>query len=103
MQSISLQAVPNQTLTILLATQLTKLRIYTLLDGNLYMDVEVNAEAVVTGVLCRNSTVIVRDAYHGFIGDLSFVDTQGNNDPVYSGLGSRYQLMYLSASDVAAL
>lgn len=103
MQFISLQEVASQTLTILLASQLTKLSIYTLADGNLYMDVLVNDVDIITGVLCKNETVIVRDAYLGFVGDLAFVDTQGDSDPVSTGLGSRYQLAYLSADEVAAI
>ena len=103
MQILPLQALPNQTLTILLAKQLVKLSIYTMVDGNMYMDVFVNHVAIITGVICQNQNRIVRDAYLGFIGDLAFNDTLGSDDPVYSGLGTRYQLFYLSASDVAAL
>lgn len=102
MQFIPLQSIPNQTLTILLGGQLAKLSIYTLLDGNLYMDVLVNDAAVITGVICMNENLIVRDIYLGFIGDLAFVDTQGSNNPVYTGLGVRYQLAYLSAAEAAA-
>jgi hypothetical protein len=103
MQILPLQALPNQMLTILLAKQLVKLSIYTMVDGNMYMDVFVNHVAIITGVICQNQNRIVRDAYLGFIGDLAFNDTLGSDDPVYSGLGTRYQLFYLSASDVAAL
>jgi len=103
MQTISIQPVPNQTLTILLAKQLVKLNIYTMVDGTLYMDVYVNHVAIITGVICQNLNRIVRDAYLGFIGDLAFSDTLGTDDPVYAGLGTRYQLFYLSAADVAAL
>lgn len=103
MQILPLQALPNQTLTILLAKQLVKLSIYTTVDGNMYMDVFVNHVAIITGVICQNQNRIVRDAYLGFIGDLAFNDTLGSDDPVYSGLGTRFQLFYLSAADVAAL
>ena len=103
MQYIPLKAVPNQTLTVMLAAQLTQLSLYTMPDGNLYMDVAVNNVAIITGVLCENNNRIVRGVYLGFIGDFAFIDTQGSNDPVYNGLGARYQLAYLSASDVAPL
>jgi hypothetical protein len=43
---------------------------------------------------------MVRETYLGFIGDLSFTDTQGTSDPVYTGLGSRFVLLYLEASDL---
>jgi hypothetical protein len=101
MQTISLKDVPSQTLTLLLASQLTKLNIYTLVDGNLYMDVFVNDVAIITGVLCLNNNRIVRDSYLGFLGDFTFTDTQGLTDPVYTGLGSRYQLLYISQAELA--
>lgn len=44
---------------------------------NLYL----NSSLVVGGVICLNNTRIVRNTYFGFIGDLSFYDTQGNYDP----------------------
>ena len=86
-------------LTVMLATQLTKLKVYTLIDGNMYIDVLVNDVPIVVGVLCENNNRIVRDTYLDFIGDLIFSDTQGLDDPVYSGLGSRYQLIYLETTD----
>ena len=101
MQTIPLQAVPNQILTIVLASQLTQLSIYTMSDGNLYMDVLVNNVAIITGVLCKNNNKIVRDVYLGFSGDFVFEDTQGTTDPSYTGLGARYQLVYMTAADLA--
>ena len=46
-----------------------------------FLDLYVNDVLIVGGVLCLNETRIVRDVYLGFIGDLSFVDTQGSDDP----------------------
>ena len=100
MQIIPLQTLPNQTLTTLLEKQLVTLNIYTTVDGNMYMDVFVNHVAIITGVICQNLNRIVRDAYLGFIGDFAFNDTLGTDDPVYAGLGTRYQLFYLAAADL---
>jgi hypothetical protein len=100
MQIIPLQSSPNQTLTTLLEKQLVTLNIYTTVDGNMYMDVFVNHVAIITGVICQNLNRIVRDAYLGFIGDFAFNDTLGTDDPVYFGLGTRYQLFYLAAADL---
>ena len=47
-------------------------------------------------MLCLNLVGLVRSAYLGFIGQLAFFDTQGTSDPDYSGLGTRYQLVYQS-------
>ena len=103
MQAISLQPVPNQTASMLVAGQLAGINLYTMSDGNLYIDILLNNLPILTGVLCLNKTRIVRDAYFGFIGDFIFVDTQGSNDPQFAELGTRYQFNYVSASDLATL
>ena len=46
-----------------------------------FVDLYVNDALIIGGVLARNETRIVRDAYLGFVGDLAFVDTQGSADP----------------------
>jgi hypothetical protein len=66
----------------------------------LYMDVYVGTTAIIVGVACQNLNSIVRDLYLGFIGDFVFNDSQGMNDPTSPGLGSRYQLIYLEATDL---
>ncbi len=99
MQTIPLNAVPSQTLNITLANQAVKLNIYTLATG-LYMDVLLAGTVICSGVICLNYNKIIRAAYTGFIGDFMFYDTQGTDDPTYDGLGSRYQLIYLEASDL---
>lgn len=67
----------------------------------LYLDVRVEDTPIVLGVACRNLVRVVRDDYLGFIGDLVFFDTQGSNDPVSPGLGSRFLLQYLEPADLA--
>jgi len=67
----------------------------------LFIDVFVNNQLIIGGVICENLNRIVRDSYLGFIGDLIFYDTtKGGNDPDYTGLGSRYLLVYLEQSDL---
>lgn len=98
-QQITLQAVPSQTLTESLSNQACQLNIYQRASG-LYMDVLVNNSPIINGVICQNINRIVRDLYLGFQGDFVFVDTQGDSDPYYTGLGDRYQLNYLEPSDL---
>ena len=52
---------------------------------------------VIAGRYCNDRVGLVRQAYLGFTGWLYFVDTQGGDDPYYTGLGSRYILVYESA------
>lgn len=46
-----------------------------------FLNLYLNDVLLLGGALCLNNTRIIRDTYFGFIGDLSFYDTQGNNDP----------------------
>jgi hypothetical protein len=99
MLSIPLTSVPSQTLNAVLGGQNCTLNVYTLSTG-LFIDVIVNGAPILSGALCLNQVRVIRDKYLGFIGDLAFFDTQGVNDPDYTGLGGRYVLLYLEASDL---
>ena len=100
---VPLQAVPNQTLFVTLGGQNCQLNVYQKRYG-LFMDVFVQggAQTIVTGVLASNLNLIVLSAYLGFVGDFMFFDSQGQNNPTYDGLGTRYNLMYLSPGDIPA-
>jgi len=100
-QVIPLAATPNQTLKCVLGGQYCTIRLMTTSAG-LLIDILVDEAPVVQGVLCLDQNRLIRYPYLGFVGDLVFVDTQGSQDPEYSGLGSRYQLLYLSPGDYDA-
>lgn len=100
-QIIPLQATPNQTLTISLANQACQIDLLTKTTG-LYMNLYVNNSPIILGVACENRNRIVRDLYLGFSGDLVFNDKQGSDDPVYTGLGSRFDLVYIEADELPA-
>lgn len=101
MQTIPITDLPSQTLTASLGGQACRLRIFTR-QSVLYMDVYVSDKLIVAGALCLNYMPIVREVYLGLVGDLVFRDTQGVNDPSSPGLGARYQLVYMTPSDLAA-
>ena len=101
MQTVTAQAVPSQQLQCTLAGQSVSLNIYQQAYG-MFMDVSVGGELIIAGVICENLTRIVRDAYLGFVGDFIWFDTQGTEDPLYYGIGARWQLIYVSAADLAA-
>lgn len=115
MQVVPLEALPSQTLQIVLGGQNCALSVYTL-DGydftdatlnttneNVYLDLAYNGIDVTETQICLNQKrLLINRQYLGFVGDLMFVDTQGTNDPQFAGLGSRYVLLYLTAADLAA-
>lgn len=103
MQIVPLQALPSQTVSVALNNQACQINVYTLGPTeypHLFMDLLVNDTLIVGGVICQNANPIVRDAYLGFIGDLAFFDLQGEDDPVYTGLGSRWVLGYIEPAGV---
>lgn len=99
---VPVQAVPNQTFSILLGGQSCQISLTTRFFG-LYFDLAVSNQNVRNGVICQNNNRLIRYPSLGFIGDFWLTDTQGSSDPFYSGLGVRFLLEYWEASDVAAL
>lgn len=99
MQIIPLQAVPNQSVKAQLSNQPCKIVIRQTLYG-VFLDLYVNEVLLVAGAICQDRNRLVRSAYIGFAGDLMFEDLQGTEDPTADGLGSRFQLVYLDASEL---
>lgn len=97
---IPLAATPSQKLNALLAGQNCQIKVYQKTTG-LYLDLAINDASIKSGILCLDRVLLIRHAYLGFIGDLTFFDTQGTDDPSYDGLGARYQLVYVEASDLS--
>lgn len=95
---IPLQAQKSQTVGVQLASQNCTINVYQKAFG-LFCDLYMDNVLVVGGAICQNLNRIVRSAYLGFVGDLAFIDTQGTDDPVYTGVGSRFLLLYLSPGD----
>jgi len=94
-QIVPITSVAAQTFTVQLGGQNCVITLYQKSNG-LYFDMTVNNNTCVNTVLCLNLVGLVREAYYGFVGQLAFVDTQGTSDPYYTGLGSRYLLVYES-------
>lgn len=90
---IPLSPTPSQVLTVDLAGQPTRVKTYQK-AGGLFADIFVNDELTVAGVLATNRGALVRKAYSGFQGELFFQDNGGIADPIFSALGSRFDLIY---------
>jgi hypothetical protein len=99
MLQIPLTTTPSQTLSVMLGGQNCQLAIRQKSTG-VFLDVSVAGRPVVLSALCLDRVRLVRRQHLGFAGDLAFVDTQGRTDPQYTGLGTRYQLVYVEAEDL---
>ena len=60
----------------------------------LFCDLAVNGTPVWYGMRCESFVAMKHYTYINFIGQLFFIDTQGIDDPDYTGLGSRFVLTY---------
>lgn len=102
MQLVPLQSIPNQIVKVVLSGQNVQIFVYAKSQG-VFCDVNSNGVDIVTGVLCLDGVPIVCAQYNGFLGNLFFVDSQGSCDPAYSGLGDRYQLLFMTDAEYASL
>lgn len=100
MKQIPLQSTPSQVINTIIADKNCILNIYHKSTG-LYIDVLVDGEQIVLGRICRDRCRIIRYEYLGFVGDLFFVDTQGSDDPAYTGLGDRFVLLYAFPDEIS--
>jgi len=99
MQTIELQPVESQEVRVVLGNQPCTISVYQKSTG-LYLDLSVAGSLLVSGRICQNQNLLVRDAYLGFVGDLAFGDLLGVSDPDYTGLGGRFFLVYLELGDL---
>ena len=98
---VPLQPIPSQTLQTQLDNQSCAITVEQYAYG-LFITLAVAGQNVIAGQICENLVKLVREEYLGFSGDLVFVDLQGNLDPSYNLLGTRFQLVYLEPADLAA-
>lgn len=103
MQTIPIQAVPNQQLQVVLAGQNVQIAIYQKQDQGIFVDINVNGIDVIVAMIAEDANPLNPRRYEPFAGNLVFFDMQGNDDPYYTGLGSRFQLVYLTAAEYAQL
>jgi hypothetical protein len=100
---VPLQPIPAQAFNVTLGDQPCRVVLYQK-GSAFYMDLTAVNNVVVQGRMVLNNVWIVRYAYLGLIGDLVMLDTTGTADsPTYDGLGSRYQLCYLTPDEIASI
>lgn len=97
---IPLSAVASQTFSVNVGGQPAQITLRTM-AGSLYFTLQNGTVPIVSTRICRNVQRLLLDAqYQLFVGDFFFEDTQGDTDPQYLGLETRYFLYYLEASDL---
>lgn len=98
-QSIPLTpAAANQQFTTVLDNQTAQFTLTTTEEG-LFADIVYNGVSIAAGRLCLDRTNLNSSPYTGLPQGLFFVDLQGTADPVYTGFGTRYLLLYGDPDD----
>ena len=100
MVEIPLQQIPAQITKVVLSNQNCQLFIYAKQQG-VFVDVAVDDTDIVNCVIARNMVPLVCREYTGFAGNLIFVDNQESSDPLYTGFGDRFSLIYVTAEEYA--
>lgn len=97
---IPLAVVPSQTAAVVLSGQNCQIELR-LLGDSLYFSLSVDNVPLLVNHVARNRTrMLLAQGYERFSGDFVFVDTQGDTDPEYAGLDSRYFLLYLAEGEL---
>lgn len=96
---VPLIATPSQDLKIVLGGQSCDISVAQK-GEHVYLSLTLPAGSVLNTMMCRNEVLLVRETYLGFVGDLAFIDLQGETDPYWDGLGTRYILVYLTPDEV---
>lgn len=91
---IPISAVPNQEIITVLNEQQCRIILRTLGNNTYFSLTENIIGTVCDGVLCVDRSALVRAEYTGFVGDLTFIDTEANDDPIYTGFNTRFLLLY---------
>lgn len=102
MQQVPIQAAANQTVKAVLGGQQCQIALYAKTQG-LFVDINADGVEIISGVIARDAVPLLARGYTGFIGTLLFIDTQGASDPQYAGLGSRFNLIYLTDVEYALI
>jgi hypothetical protein len=102
MTEIPISAIPSQVCKVVLDGQICQIKIYQK-ESALFVDINADGVDINVGTIALDTAMLVSRDYAGFRGNLFFIDTQGNDDPDYSGLGSRYSLIYITEEEYALL
>ena len=101
MSVVPLGAVPAQTLGITLDGQSCGMRLYQRNTGGTFMDLTLSGSPICVASILRYGSRALQDRqYLGFKGDFTLVDTHGTSNPLFAGLGARFQMVYLRSSAI---
>ena len=101
-QIIPIQPTPSQTVKTTVGNAQLRILIACKNQGT-FVSINMDDEDISNNVLAHDYCPLIQSDYLGFPGNLMFIDTQGEEDPDYKLLGSRWILVYLTAEEYALI
>ena len=95
---IPLKPVANQATTVMLGGQVIRVAIREMTTG-VYLTAWLDNVIIQSGILCLDRVRMMSSNYDQFIGGFMFMDSQGLEDPVSTGIGTRWNLYYLESGE----
>jgi len=102
MLTIPINTLPYQVIKTNVLNQYVVIRLYWKNVG-LFADVAWDGQDLSLGTIVRNKVPLIKKHYTEFVGNFIIFDTQGQSDPEYTELGSRYVLIYLNGEEIEKL
>lgn len=68
--------------------------------GNLYCGLTIDETPVFDGMICRDRLPLKQSRIQSFAGNIVFMDTEGEEDPRWDGLGSRFRFVYFTDDEI---
>lgn len=93
LQEIELSAIPYQILTTTINNQIFTITVRQI-GSSIYTDADVDGRTIVQNVRAVNGGSITPWATAYVLSAVEWVDTQGDADPQYDGLGDRWKLVF---------
>lgn len=100
--TIPLDPVPSQSFQIVLDNQDCEIDLL-FRGNNFFVNLIVDGTIVQQGAIVHDAVSIITRPNNIFSGAIAVIDTQGDDDPLYSGLGTRWQMVYFSTDDLLSM
>lgn len=97
--NVLLAPIPRQSFSIELGGQPCTIRLVSILTWT-YLDMTIDDVYVMRGAICLDRAPVKQYRTIPFVGNLFFVDTQGRDDPYYTGFETRFKLFYVTDDEL---
>ncbi len=92
---IPIRSIPGQMFLVVLNGQNCYFKILSR-RGHLFCGLTIDETPVFDGMVCRDRLPLKQSRVQPLIGNVAFFDTEGEEDPRWKGLGTRFRFVYFT-------